>query len=320
MALSRRHFLTTGASFGGLLAGAGLAGCASPAPRVAAPAPGVLRVPLGDVTAYTVSDGFAQRPLAEGFVRNAPLAAVQQALKDGGLPTDQLTIGFTPMVVDVGGQRVLFDSGNGEFGAPTSGKLLETMARAGMTPDSVTAVVVSHFHGDHINGLRNKAGALVFAKAKVFVPAPEWNFWMDDQRMAAAPDAMKGAFNGVRRVFGPIAQQVVRFDPGVEVLPGVRSIPAFGHTPGHTAFSVQGGGQKLMFWADAANIAALFVRNPDWAVQFDMDAEAARQTRRRLAEQVIRENMLLAGYHMPGSAVGRLSVRGSGYEFTPLTA
>jgi len=320
MTLSRRHFLTAGTSLGTLLAAGGLAGCASPTPRVTAPAPGVTRVPLGAVSAYTVSDGFAQRPLGEGFVRNAPLAAVQQALKDGGLPTDQLTIGFTPMVVDVGGQRVLFDTGNGEFGSPTSGKLLETMARAGMTPDSVTAVVVSHFHGDHINGLRNRAGALVFPKAKVFVPTPEWNFWMDDQRMAAAPDAMKGAFNGVRRVFAPIAQQVVRFEPGVEVLPGVRTVPAFGHTPGHTAFVVEGGGRKLMFWADAANIAALFVRNPDWAVQFDMDAEAARLTRRRLADQVIRENMLLAGYHLPGSAVGRLAVRGNGYEFTPLVA
>ena len=320
MSLSRRHFLTAGTSLGALFAAGGLAGCASSAPRVAMPAPGVARVQLGAVGAATVTDGFAQRPLAESFVRNAPLAAVQQALKDAGLPTDQITIPFTPMVLDVGGQRVLVDTGNGEFGAPTSGKLLENLGRAGIAPDSITAVVISHFHGDHINGLRNRAGALVFPKAKVFVPAPEWAFWMDDQRMAAAPEAMKGAFAGARRVFGPIAQDVVRFEPGVELLPGVRSVPAFGHTPGHTAFTVEGGGQKLMFWADTTNLAALFVRNPDWAVQFDMDAEAARQTRRRLADLVIREKMLLAGYHLPGSAIGRLAARGNGYEFTPLTA
>lgn len=321
MPVSRRSFLTVGASFGALLAGGGLAGCATPAPRASAPAAGVLRVNLGAVTATTITDGYVQRPLAEGFVRNAPLASVQAALQDAGLPTDQLTVTYAPLVVDVGGQRVLFDAGNGEFGAPTNGKLIDKMAGAGIDPASISAVVISHFHGDHINGLRNKAGAAMFPNARVFVPTPEWNWWMDDQRMAAAPDAMKGAFAAVRRVFGPIAQQVQRFEPGVEVLPGVRSLPAFGHTPGHTAFTFDGGnGQKLMFWADTTNIAALFVRNPDWAVQFDMDAEAARQTRRRLADLVIRERMLVAGYHLPGSAIGRLAVRGNGYDFTPLTA
>ncbi|HRD98465.1 MAG TPA: MBL fold metallo-hydrolase [Rubrivivax sp.] len=96
------------------------------------------------------------------------------------------------------------------------------MAKAGISPDSITAVVFSHFHGDHINGLRNKAGQIVFPKAKLYVPAPEWDWWMDDVRMNAAPEAARGNFAAVRRVFGPIAAQLVRFQPGQEVLPGVR--------------------------------------------------------------------------------------------------
>ena len=307
MSLSRRSFLTAGATLGVSWA-------------VAAPAAGVTQVRLGAVTATTLQDGFVRRPLDANFVRNAPLAAVQAALAEAGLPTDALNVPFNPLLVSIGSQRVLFDAGNGEFGAPTSGKLLENMARAGIDPKSITAVVFSHFHGDHINGLRNRAGALVFPTAKIFAPAPEWNWWMDDQRMAAAPDAMKGAFAATRRVFGPIANSVERFQPGVEILPGIRSIPAFGHTPGHTAFTFEGGSQRLMYWADTTNVDTLFVRNPDWSVMFDMDADAARQTRRRLADQVIRENLLLAGYHLSGSAIGRLSVRGSGYDFKPLVA
>jgi len=320
MSLSRRSFLTAGATLGVSWAGAGLSGCAASGPQVAAPAAGVTQVRLGAVTATTLQDGFVRRPLDANFVRNAPLAAVQAALAEAGLPTDALNVPFNPLLVSIGSQRVLFDAGNGEFGAPTSGKLLENMARAGIDPKSITAVVFSHFHGDHINGLRNRAGALVFPTAKIFAPAPEWNWWMDDQRMAAAPDAMKGAFAATRRVFGPIANSVERFQPGVEILPGIRSIPAFGHTPGHTAFTFEGGSQRLMYWADTTNVDTLFVRNPDWSVMFDMDADAARQTRRRLADQVIRENLLLAGYHLSGSAIGRLSVRGSGYDFKPLVA
>jgi glyoxylase-like metal-dependent hydrolase (beta-lactamase superfamily II) len=85
-------------------------------------------------------------------------------------------------------------------------------------------------------------------------------------------------------------------------------------------FTVEGGSRKLLYWGDTTNVASLFVRNPDWAVAFDMDAEAARVQRRRLADLVIRENLLLAGYHLPGSAIGTLAPRGKGYEFTPLAA
>ena len=307
-----------------LLAGAGLclaavlAGCAT-GPGVTAPAPGVTRVDLGGgVTATTLSDGFFSRNLDASFVRNVPLADVQKALQDAGLPTDKVDVPFVPLLVDIKGQRVLFDVGNGEFGAATAGKLLENMAKAGISPASITAVVFSHFHGDHINGLRNKAGQVVFPNAKVYVPTPEWDWWMDDARMNATPEAARGNFNAVRRVFGPIAGQVVRFQPGTEVLPGVKAIAAHGHTAGHTVFMIEGGSRKLLYWADTTNVAALFVRNPDWAVAFDANPDAARQVRRQLANQVIREQLLLAGYHLNGSAIGTLSVRGQGYEFKPL--
>ncbi|MDP2134611.1 MAG: MBL fold metallo-hydrolase [Sulfuritalea sp.] len=317
MTLSRRQFLGAGMALGAAWLAQPLSAIAAAA-KATTLAPGVTRVTLGKATITTLHDGFFARPLDDKFVRNVAFAEVQKALADAGLPIDKLDVPFTPVLVDIGNERVLFDCGNGEFGAATAGKLLENMAKAGIAPDSITAVVFSHFHGDHINGLRNKAGAVAFPKAKIFVPAPEWGFWMDDARMAAAPDAMKGNFNAVRRVFGPIADTLTRFEPGTELLPGLRSIAAFGHTPGHTAFTVDGGAQKLLYWADTTNVAALFVRNPDWAVMFDMDAEAARVTRRKLADMAIAEKMLVAGYHLPGSAIGTLATRGNGYEFTPL--
>ena len=318
MQLSRRGFLIAGAAFGASWVVGGLGGCASAAPRASRVAPGVTRLELGAVRVTMLSDGYAIRPLDANFVRNASLAEVQAALSDAGLPTDKLTIPYTIPYVEVGGQRVLFDVGNGEFGAATAGKLLDNLALAGIDPKLITAVVFSHFHGDHINGLRNKAGALAFPNAKLYVPEPEWAWWMDDARMAAAPEAMKNAFAATRRVFSQLAGTVVRFTPGETVLPGVRSLAAFGHTPGHTAFLIEGGSRPFLFWGDTTNIAALFVRNPDWAVTFDMDAEKARLVRRQLSDTAIREGWLVAGYHLPGSAVGTLAARGKGYDFSPL--
>jgi glyoxylase-like metal-dependent hydrolase (beta-lactamase superfamily II) len=316
MAMFRRSFLVSGAALGAACI-IGLLG--SFAAFASEDTDGVTRVDLGSVVVTTLNDGHFVRPLDAGFVTNASLEDVQAALSEAGLPTDSVEVPFTPLVVDMGDQRILFDTGNGEFGAPTAGKMLENMAAAGIEPQSITAVVISHFHGDHINGLRNRAGDLVFPNATVHVPEPEWNWWMDDARMAEAPQAMQGGFNATRRVFGPIADSVIRFEPGTEVLPGVRSVPAFGHTPGHTAFIIEGSERTLMYWADTTNVAALFARNPDWAVAFDMDAEAARQTRRELAEKVVSEDMLLAGFHLPGSAIGSLVRRGDGYDFIPLT-
>ena len=199
MSMSRRKFLATGSAFGAAWLGTSLGGCATAAPRATSMASGVARVNLGPVTVTTLADGFGSRPVDANFVRNAALADVQAALRDAGLPTDRLNITYTIPVVDIGSQRVLFDTGNGEFGAATAGKLLENMSRAGIDPQSITAVVFSHFHGDHINGLRNKAGVVVFPNARIFVPEAEWAWWMDDARMAAAPEAMKGAFAACAR-------------------------------------------------------------------------------------------------------------------------
>ena len=300
-----------------VMATGAISGCATNTPRTTSVASGVTRVDLGSVNVTMLSDGQGARPLDANFVRNVPLADVQAALTEAKLPTDRIDVPFNPFVADIGAQRVLFDTGSGEFGAAGSGKLLENMGKAGIDPKSVTAVVISHFHGDHINGLRNKAGNLVFPNAKIYVPAPEWNWWMDEARLAATPEAQRGGLNTARRVFSPIAATVVRFEPGTEILPGVRSIAAYGHTPGHTAFMIEGGSRKLLYWADTTNVF-LFVRNPDWAVVFDMDADAAKATRRRIADLAIRENALVAGYHLPGSGIGTLSTRGKGYEFTPL--
>lgn len=321
----RRQLLRAGVAAGTLpfvLAGCsaarqGIADAKTTAAAGSRIADGVYRRRMGNTTITAISDGTAERPLADGFVRNASLEQVRKALADGGLPTDKLTLTFTAILLETGGRRVLLDSGNGQFGAASSGRLTEGLRAAGSPPETIDAVLISHFHGDHINGLRGKDGVLVYPKAEIVVPAPEWDFWMNDARMAAAPDALKGSFQTARRVFSPIASQVRRFKPGDEVLPGIHSMAAFGHTPGHTLFSTDTGAGIWTFLADTANIPALFVRNPDWAIMFDMDAEAARRARRAVFDRAIHENWLVSGYHFPFPAIGHITRRGTGYDFSP---
>jgi glyoxylase-like metal-dependent hydrolase (beta-lactamase superfamily II) len=274
---------------------------------------------LGDMEVIALNDGVARRPLAAEFVRNAPLVEVQALLKSQNLPTDFIDVPFTAFLIVAGNRRILMDTGFADNGGPTTGRLMANLNAAGFKAEDIDTVILSHYHGDHINGVRNKAGQLVFPKAKIMVPSVEHAFWMDDARMAAAPEAMRGAFQNVRRVLAGIpADQLMQFEPGKEVMPGITSIAAFGHTPGHTLFRVESKGEKFAYLADLTNIPELFARNPDWAVQFDMNADAARDARHKMFDMVVSEKMLAGGFHFPFPAFGRVEKLGNGYDFKPV--
>jgi glyoxylase-like metal-dependent hydrolase (beta-lactamase superfamily II) len=314
--LSRREAFMTAAAATALATG----GLSTPALAQAAAtgqAPGFYRYKVGDMTVTAINDGFAQRPL-EGFIRNAELSAVQAAMGAAFLPTSTLSISFTTLVVQNGAQVTLLDTGNGDSGAPTSGVWMRNFRAAGFTPEQVTRVVFSHFHGDHINGLRLKDGTLTFPNAELTVPAPEWAFWMDDARMGAAPESMRGAFANVRRVFAPVAANIKQYQPGADVAPGITSVAAFGHTPGHCVFMISSGTGKLMFMADTTNHPALFVKNPDWSAIFDMDADVARATRRRLLDMAAAEKTQVHFYHAPFPATGFIAKTGNSFDFVPV--
>ncbi|MDB5510564.1 MAG: fold metallo-hydrolase [Enterovirga sp.] len=289
---------------------------ASPAPA-AAQAPGFYRYKVGDIEVTAIHDGFAMRPL-EGLVRNAELADVKKVVAESFLPDTALPITFTTLVVRTGGKTVLIDTGNGDSGAPTSGRWMANFKAAGFDPAAVDTVIISHFHGDHINGLRLKDGTAVFPKAEIMVPEAEWAYWMDDSKMSSAPDGMKPAFQGVRRVFGPVAKDVKRYEAGKELVPGVMSVAAPGHTPGHTAYTITSGSARFMAVSDITNHPALFVRRPEWAAVFDMDGEQARQTRVKILDMAVADRLQLAFYHAPFPATGHVLKDGSGYRFVPI--
>lgn len=313
MNISRRHVLAAGAAVAATPVLSPAAALASTPPLNAGQSPGWFRSKVGDYSVTAVGDGFVQRPL-EGFVRNAGIADVQKTLEAQGLSSAHIRVPYTSLVVNTGSRVILLDTGNGEF-APgaNSGQWMTNFRAAGFTPEMVTDVVISHFHGDHINGLRNKDGAQVFKNAQVHVPEAEWSFWMDDARMNNAPDAMKNAFRNVRRVFSPI-KDVTRFGWDKEIAPGVTTVRADGHSPGHTVFVIASGAARMMYVADVTNTPILFARHPEWQVMFDMDAQKAMETRKRLLDMAATDRIRCAFYHGPFPSVGQIGREGSGYR------
>ncbi len=281
------------------------------------PGPGFAPHQVGRIRVVTVADGVRRFPIPDGFVLNAGTEAVNAALHDAGLPENEITTPFNPVLVETAGRRALIDTGNGAAAgnAPgaTNGLLLRSLAAGGVDPASVDTVILSHFHGDHVMGLPD------LPAARILVPRPEWDFWMDDAAMAAAPPGrMATLFAANRRIFEPLRDRVEFYDWGDEVLPGVTAEGTPGHSAGHTSFGVESEGERLFIQSDVTNQPALFVVHPEWHAAFDADGAEAEATRRRVLDRAADERLLVQGFHFPFPSRGYIARTATGYRFDPI--
>ncbi len=233
------------------------------------------------------------------------------------LPPRVLPISFTALLVNTGAKLVLIDTGTAGQTTDSAGALLDNLKAAGIAPAAIDTIVISHFHPDHIDGLKTKTGEKVFVNAEILVPEPEWAFWMDDGNQSRATGTQFRYFRNARRIFGDLASEVRRFRPGTEVAPGIVSIPAFGHTPGHCAFAIHSGGKSMLAMSDTVRNPYLFARHPRWQPIFDMDGPQAVAARLAMLDRAAADRMLVEAYHFPFPACGYIARSGDGYELVP---
>lgn len=279
---------------------------------------GYFKFKVGDIEVTTVYDGHWDKPHDPGFIRNASVADTKAALKAAGKSANNVQIPFTITFVKTANGTVMFDAGTGAQLAPTAGRLAANMKAAGISQDSIDTIVVTHFHPDHIFGLMEKdTNAQVYPNAQIIVPEPEIAFWTDAAVTSSLPKNRRGLAKRIQATL-PNWTNITRLTTGKEVAPGITAIPAYGHTAGHTVFSVDSGNEQLLVMADTSNIPALFVRNPSWHAVFDADPYAAEASRRRIFDRAISDRAIVTGYHFGMPGAGRLEKDGSGYAFAPL--
>jgi glyoxylase-like metal-dependent hydrolase (beta-lactamase superfamily II) len=318
-AFTRRRFIT------GITGSAALAAASAALPTSArsmallagAQGPGVYRYKLGAVELTALYDGAWFLPIEPTFTGNASAGEVDAALEAAFLPPRVLPISFTALLVNDGKQLTLIDTGTAGQIVDTAGFLNANLTVAGIKPEAIDRIIISHFHPDHIDGIKTKDGAKVFPNAEILVPEPEWAFWMDEGNMSRASGAVHRYFLNAHRIFKDIAKEVHRFKPGSEVAPGIGSIPAYGHTPGHTAFEIHSDKESLLVMSDTAREPWLFVRHPEWQPSYDMDGPLAVHTRKAMLDRAATDRMLVEAYHFPFPACGHIARTATGYELVP---
>ena len=293
-------------------------------PPAGAQAPGFYRYKVGSYECTSINDGARSFPLPDTFVKNVPKEQALAAAEAAYMPKGMVTVPFNPQLINTGSKLVLIDTGNGvaalEASKGAAGRTLQNLAAAGVDPKSVDVVLMSHLHPDHTNGIRAADNSMAFPNAEIMVPAKDWEFWMSDDNAAKAESnaMMKGYFANVRKTYAGIENKVTKYDWDKEVVTGITSIAAPGHTPGHTAFAVVSGNSKVLIQSDVTNIPEFFLRNPDWHVAFDVDPMVAQATRHKFYDMASAEKALVVGFHFTFPSIGHVEKDGSKYRLVPV--
>jgi glyoxylase-like metal-dependent hydrolase (beta-lactamase superfamily II) len=295
--------------------------------KAAAPAKGnqvagFYRYKVGDTEITVISDGVNRFKLPDDLVANVAKDQVQAALAAAHVEQGMFYNPYNPVIVNTGSKLVLIDTGTGEASHTQSkgaiGQFLTNAAAAGYKPEDFDAVIISHYHGDHINGLLKADNTVTFPNAEILVPANEHKFWMDDGEMARAPKGrVEGLFKNNRRVFsGEVLKRVRTYDWDKEVVPGITAVGTPGHSPGHTSHIVSSGAGKVYVQADVTHVPFLFVRNPGWHAFYDQDPAMAETTRRKVYDMLSAEKMMVQGFHYPFPSHAYVEKSGNGYRET----
>jgi glyoxylase-like metal-dependent hydrolase (beta-lactamase superfamily II) len=308
-----------------LQSGGAAAGCALPAQKLsvaglaqgaAGEARGAIhhRFSVGSHDIFVLSDGYLTVPTSI-FAGNVPQAEVQSFLATRGLGLDRVYFRINVALVKTDNDYVLIDAGAGGTWEQTAGDLADSLEAAGIKPEQIGKVVLTHAHPDHLWGLIDDLdNSLRYPRAQYVVAAREFDFWTSGE-VARLTGPVAAIAAGARRVFKAIEARTTRVKPGEEVAAGIVAIDTGGHTPGHISLMLTSGSDKLLISADALQNAHIAFTHPDWQSRVDMDGDKAAKKRRQVLDMAATDELKILCYHIPFPGLGRVERKGSAFTW-----
>lgn len=312
----RRLFigLTLGLSLG--LGSLGLARAEAPLQKTQVP--GYYRQQLGAFEVTALNDG--QIMLDTKILHHASAQQLQRQLSTHRRPNPVPTA-VNGYLVNTGKQLILVDTGAASLFGPGMGQLLNNLKASGYQPEQVDAVLITHFHGDHVGGLTTADGQRVFPNATVYAAQAEADFWLSPEQAAKAPAGMQGFFKMAQASLKPYveAHRLKTFSGNVELLPGVKAVATPAHTPGHTSYLFESDGHRLLVLGDLIHFSTVQFDLPRVTIDFDSDQSHAYATRKKIFDWAAKDQLLVAGAHLPFPGLGQIRSLGKrGYAWIPV--
>lgn len=264
---------------------------------------------IGDFTITAISDGYLTASL--DFLSNIGSAEASRMQSDAG-QKEPAAVHINCYLVRGAGRTILIDGGAGGI-KQWGGRLKANLSLAGVEPSEIDTILLTHAHPDHVGGLVDATGHIVFPSAELVAHRREIKFWRDDGNLARATERARGNFQIARTVFDGYSDKLRTFDEG-EVLPGISAMPLPGHTDGHTGYVFESRDQSLLVWGDIVHFPHIQIKRPDVSIAFDQDPSLAAVTRSRLLELISAERILVAGMHLGELGFARIKRVSASYR------
>ena len=280
------------------------------------PQPGYYNMQVGDLPVTVLSDGTNPLDMAQ-LLLNAKPGQLKNGFAESFLSTT-VENSSNEFLIRTGGKLVLIDAGSGDLLGASFGQLPKSLQNAGVQPEQIDAILLTHLHPDHVGGLMRN-GTMVFPNATIYIEKAESDFWLTPEALKNAPAAYKPFFEYAQNSALPYvkAGKVKTFNSGDILFPGITALGSAGHTAGHTSYVIESNGNKLLILGDLIHAQAVQFADPGIAIGYDSDPKTAVSTRRKVFNDAVKGKCLVAGSHLAFPGVGHIRANGNGYLWIP---
>jgi glyoxylase-like metal-dependent hydrolase (beta-lactamase superfamily II) len=285
-------------------------------PKLGTQSPYFYRFALGDGEVTVVSDGPLPLGKPKGTFTGASDDDINKMLTDNFLSPENIVLEQNSPIVNFGDKLVLFDTGMGTaktFG-PTTGRQQKSMTEAGIKPEDIDAVVFSHAHIDHIGGVVDGEGKVLFPNAQFYIAQSDFDYWTDESKLGGT---MREFVEHARKNLLPVRNRLMFFKDGQEFLPGVQALAAPGHTVGHHIFMISAGGKSFAFLGDLTHHQILLMERPRMEFSYDTDPRQAAESRVKMLDMLAANRVAVMSYHYPWPGLGHVVKTGEGFHYIP---